>query len=106
MPARVAAASDPEFLANAEQGAGCAKAEVQPLRIGPFSFFCTLVHPSLFQTTLFHMPLFHPIVRRFLRDDNVMHVALAQSRGGDSNEPALLLELLQRRRTNVAHAAS
>jgi len=39
MPARVAAVSEPEFLANAEQGADCAKAGFPALRIGSFVLF-------------------------------------------------------------------
>src|SRR5260370_39370702 len=38
--------------------------------------------------------LLHSIVRRFFRDDDVMHVALAQSRGGDSHKFALLPQFL------------
>src|SRR5258708_20551748 len=49
--------------------------------------------------------LLHAIVRRFLRDDHVVHMALAQSRRGDSNEPALLAEFFQSGRSHVAHAA-
>src|SRR5260370_1392183 len=93
--ARGVAASEPESLANVEQGAGCAKAGVPPLRIGSFCFFLHVTPP----------PLFHTIVRRFFRDDNVMHVALAQSRGGDSNESALFAEFLQCGSSHVAHPA-
>src|SRR5260370_12937146 len=52
-----------------------------------FSPRCSLSAPIPFA-------LFHAIVRRFFCNDDVMHVALAQSRGGDSNKPALLFEFL------------
>src|SRR3989441_8241958 len=98
--ALAAAASAPESLAIGEQGADCATVGVPPLKIGSFSLF---VHAN--SRVLFDAPLFHPIVRRFFRDNDVVHVALAQSRGGDSHESALLAEFLKRRRSHVSHAA-
>src|SRR5205807_10100854 len=103
-----AAASAPESLAIGEQGADCATVGVPPLRIGSLFLFLhadsrVLVHPYSVRSIPY--ALFHSIVGRFFRDDDVMHVALAQPSGGDSNEPALLGEFLQRRRSHVAHAA-
>src|SRR6266542_4067921 len=47
-----------------------------------------------------------PVVRRFLLDDDVVHVALAQPGGGDPHEARLLAELLDRLAAEVAHAAA
>src|SRR6266508_2686881 len=47
-----------------------------------------------------------PVVRRFLLDDDVVHVALAQAGGGDPHEARLLAELLDRLASEVAHAAA
>src|SRR6266545_421821 len=47
-----------------------------------------------------------PVVRRFLLDDDVVHVALAQAGGGDPHEARLLAELLDRLAAEVAHAAA
>ena len=55
-----------------------------------------LLHASQLHRSLFHTPRssFHTIVRRFLRDDDVVHVALAQSRRRYANESALFPEFL------------
>src|ERR1700722_12168627 len=39
--------------------------------------------------------LFDLVVGRFSRDDDVVHVALAQARGTDAHEAAMLLQLAQ-----------
>src|SRR5262245_8522790 len=44
------------------------------------------------------------IVRRFLRDENVMRVTLLHRRAGDREEPALGPQLFDRPRAAVAHA--
>src|SRR5919109_3061073 len=64
------------------------------------------VESPLLHAPLLHRPLFHAIVRRFLRDDDVVDVALAQSSRRDANEPALFLEFFQRTRAHVAHSAA
>src|SRR5215467_8341120 len=51
-------------------------------------------------------PLFHAVIRRFLRDNHVVDVALAQSRRRHANEAALFLELFQRARAHIAHSAA
>src|SRR5258708_3378891 len=94
-----------ESLVNGEQGADCATAGVPPLRIGSFSLSFHANSRALFDESLFHTPLFHPIIRRFFRDDDVMYVALTQSSGGDSHESTLFPEFLKRRRPHVSHAA-
>src|SRR5258708_11579009 len=78
-----------ESLVNGEQGADCATAGVPPLRIGSFSLSFHANSRALFDESLFHTPLFHPIIRRFFRDDDVMYVALTQSSGGDSHDTTL-----------------
>src|SRR5260370_41003035 len=70
--------------------AGCARVGIQPRRNVSWCLFS----------------LFHPIVRSFLGDNDVVHVAFAQARGGNSNKAALLREFLQRGRSHVPHAAS
>src|SRR5438105_13767302 len=50
--------------------------------------------------------LLHAIIRRFLGDDDVVHMALAQSSSSDANEAALLLQFLERARAYVTHPAS
>src|SRR5919108_3060717 len=64
------------------------------------------VESPLLHAPLLHRPLFHTIVRRFLRDDDIVDVALAQSRRRDANEPALFLELFQRARAHITHSAA
>src|SRR5947209_10048864 len=44
------------------------------------------------------------IVRSFARDDHVVHMALAQTRARDAYELRLLLQFLDGRATQVAHA--
>src|SRR5205807_6318735 len=94
-----AAASAPESLAIGEQGADCAKVGVPPLRIGSL-FLCLHANSPAPNSTRPHSirsipcALLHPIVRRFFGNDNVMHVALAQSGRRDPHEPALLAEFL------------
>src|SRR5580698_3363568 len=46
------------------------------------------------------------VVRSFFRDDDVVHVALAQALGGDPDEPRLRPELLDALAARVAHAAA
>src|SRR5713101_3639619 len=69
--------------------AGCARVGIQPRRNVSWCLFS----------------LFHPIVRSFLVDYDVLHVAFAQARGGNSNKAALFREFLQRGRAHVPHAA-
>src|SRR6266511_2406722 len=47
-----------------------------------------------------------PVVRRFLLDDDVVHVALAQAGGGDPHEARLRPELADGAAAEVAHAAA
>src|ERR687898_2897972 len=44
-----------------------------------------------------------PVVRRFLRDRDVVRVALAETRTGDPDEAGVELQRLDRRRAGVAH---
>src|SRR5271154_6954210 len=53
----------------------------------------------------FDLPLFDLIVRRFARDDHVMHVAFAQPRDRDPHEPRALLQLRERCHAAIAHSA-
>src|SRR5262245_2008493 len=48
----------------------------------------------------------HPVVRRFLGDDHVVHVALFEARGGDPDELCLAAKLLDIRGADVTHAAA
>src|SRR5687767_6987522 len=50
--------------------------------------------------------LFHPIVRRFLRDGHVVHVALAGAGGCDANQLRAPLELGNGGTAAVAHAGA
>src|ERR1039457_4041276 len=50
--------------------------------------------------------LLDAVVRRFLGDDHVMHVAFAQARRGDPQEARLLLQLRDVARPAVPHAAA
>src|ERR1017187_6004319 len=50
--------------------------------------------------------LLYPVVRRFLGDDDVMHVAFAQAGRGDPQEARLLLPLLDVVSPAVSHAAA
>src|SRR5262245_14699913 len=50
--------------------------------------------------------LFHAIVRRFLGNNDVVHVALSKSRRCHANEAALFLEFFQRARANITHSAA
>src|SRR5260370_40758466 len=95
-----AAASALESPSNGEQAAGCATAGVPALRIGSFDLFS---HDT--PCAAIPCALFHTIVRRFFRDDNVVNVALAQARSGNSNKSAFLAEFFERARSHVAHAA-
>src|SRR5512139_4286254 len=48
--------------------------------------------------------LLHPVVRGFLGDDHVVHVALPQPRGGDLHEGRPLLEIRHVPGAHVPHA--
>ena len=48
--------------------------------------------------------LFQPIIRRFLRDDYVVHVRFFESGGGDAEKPRLLLELFDVVTSGVTHS--
>src|SRR5262245_23146087 len=50
--------------------------------------------------------LFRAVVRRFLRDRDVVHVALAEARGRNPNELRLVLKLRDRRAAAIAHAGA
>ena len=50
--------------------------------------------------------LLHAVIGRFLGDDHVVHVALAQARAGDSHEARLPLQLGDVPRAAVAHAGA
>lgn len=47
---------------------------------------------------------FEAVVRRFLRDDHVVNVALTYARGGDAYELDIPLQVGDRRRAAVPHA--
>src|SRR5512142_1257214 len=49
--------------------------------------------------------LLHPIVGRFARDGDVVHVALAQAGATNANESSLLLQFRYARAADVSHAA-
>src|SRR5579875_722651 len=46
------------------------------------------------------------VVRRFARDDDVVHVALAQSGAGDAHKPRLLLQFANCSAAEIAHAGA
>src|SRR4051812_26828738 len=48
--------------------------------------------------------LLNPVIWRFLGDDDVMHVTLAESGGGDTNETRLVLHLFNGATAAIAHA--
>src|SRR3712207_385073 len=62
----------------------------------------TSVNPSLTSSAPCG-PLFEPVVRRLLRDDNVVDVRLLEARGAYANEACVLLELLYVAAARVAH---
>src|SRR6266851_8933022 len=89
-PVREADGSETESQSGVVLDAGCARVGIQPRRNVSRCYFS----------------LFHPVVRSFLGDNDVVHVAFAQARGGNSNKAALFREFLQRGRAHVPHAAS
>src|ERR1043166_4990953 len=50
--------------------------------------------------------LFHPVVRRFLGNRHIMHVALARARRRNANQLRFPLQLHDRWRTAVAHTSA
>ncbi len=50
--------------------------------------------------------LFDPVIGRFLRDDDIVHVAFAQTGGRDAHEACFLLQLRERPATAVAHSGA
>src|ERR1700730_3023478 len=57
------------------------------------------------QPAALERPLFNLVVRRFTRDDHVVHVAFAQARDSDAHEAGAFLQLGKRRYAAVAHSA-
>src|ERR1700751_3284891 len=50
--------------------------------------------------------LLNVVVGCFARDDDIMHVAFAQARAGDTHKLSFLLQLLNAIATEVAHAGT
>src|SRR6185312_13454071 len=57
-----------------------------------------------FRSRYFTRALLHPVIRRFFGDDHVVHVTLFPPRGRHTNEPRILLQLLNRPRPAIPHA--
>ena len=68
------------------------------------SFLCVFATFASLRETDFRERLFQPVVGRFLRDDHVVNVRLAQAGGSNANELTLILKFLDCATPCVAHS--
>ena len=88
-------------------GASAEGRRAWPQAPSPSSHLCRPPRPTKPRVALRRTPaLTHAVVRRFLRDHDIVNMALMKSRRTDPNELRVLLELGDRRVARVAHASA